>query len=284
MSYEPPNLSPVISNEQSINTNLSSARTKLRSILNYENTNYSSEDGVIPLIRKLGNREVYLEIPEGTNALETGYLDDIIYYDEDGQTFATTWNLFSSYDNVWNLQSTQTSGSSSGDWGGAAWVVGYISNSLGNLYLTDDIEIYLTNESRQMSTGAMGGAMMVFGNHPSTNFKAVYAALDNISPLAGNVGILNNFSTTETTSALRAYSGSYNIINDRANSQIIARVYGSGGNLAVENTFSYSTLGVNKKTQVSLAIFSVDSYKQLNRSNNSGIYNYLKIYGPKRGI
>lgn len=282
MSYTAPDLDNILNNEQSINSNLSSARTKLRCILNHEDTSYSSSDGVIPLIRKLGKREVYLEIPNKTNALETGYLDDIIYYDQDGETFSTTWNLFSNYSKTWNLRSTQTSGSSTGDWGGSVWVIGYISNSLGNLYLMDDIEIYLTNESRQMSTGAMGGAMMVFGNHPSTNFKAVYAALSNSNPLSGNVGILDNFSGVGMEEALGAYSGSYNIINDRANSQIIARVYASNGNLAIEDTFSYSDLGVNKKTQVSLAIFSLENYKQLNRSNNSAIYNYLKIYGPKR--
>lgn len=284
MSYTPPDLSTVLTNEQSLNSNISSAQTKLRSILNHEDKSYSSSDGVIPLIRKLGSREVYLEIPEGTNALETGYLDDIIYYDQDGETFSTKWNLFNSYFKTWNLQSTQTSGSSTGGWGGNVWVIGYISNSQGNLYLNDDIEIYLSNDSRQTSTNAMGGVMMVFGNHPSSNFKAVYAALRNSNPLSAEVGVLNNFSGSGSTQALGDYSGSYNIVNDRANSQIIARVYKSNGTLSYEDTFSYSTLGVNKKTQVSFAIFSLDSYKQINRSNNCLIYNYLKIYGHKRSV
>lgn len=284
MSYTAPDLDTILNNEQLINGNLLSARTKLRSILNHENTSHSTSDGVIPLIRKLGKREVYLEIPKRVNALETGYLDDIIYYDQEGESFSTAWELFDDYSNIWNLQSTQITGSSAGDWGGNVWVIGYLSNSLGNLYLMEDIEIYLTNDSRQMSTGAMGGVMMVFGDHPSNNFKAVYAALSNTNPLSGNVGTLNNFSGIGTQNALGDYSGSYNIINDRANSQIIARVYADSGNLAIEDTFSYSSLGVNKKTQVSLAIFTLDRYKQLNRTNNSLIYNYLKIYGPKRGI
>ena len=284
MSYTALDLSTVKSNEQSINTTLFHAQTKLRSILNYENTSYSSNEGIIPLIRKLGKREIYLEVPKGTNALETGYLDDIIYYDADGETFTAKWNLFRSSDKTWNLQSTQTSGSSTGAWGGDVWFIGYISNSLGNLYLSDDIEIYLTNSSRQMSTGGMGGAMIVFGNHPSSNFKAVYAGFNNISPISGNVGVLDNFTATGTANALGGYSGSYNIINDRANSQIIARVYNSSGNLSIENTFSYSSLGVNKKTQVSFAIFTLDKYKQLNRNNNGLIYEYLKIYGPKRSV
>lgn len=284
MSYTSPDLSTVLTNEQSLNSNLSSAQTKLRSILNHEDKSYSSSDGIIPLIRKLGGREVYLEIPEGVNALETGYLDDIIYYDQDDDTFTAKWNLFRSYDKTWNLQYTQTSGSSTGGWGGNTWVIGYISNSLGNLYLADDIEIYLTNDSRQMPTGAMGGAMMVFGNHPSSNFKAVYAALTNSSPLGAEVGVLNNFSGSGSVENLGDYSGSYNIVNDRANSQIIARVYKSNGTLSHEDSFSYSSLGVNKKTQVSFAIFAVDNYKKLNNVDNALIYNYLKIYGHKRSV
>ena len=284
MSYESPDLNTVLINEESLNENLSSAQIKLRSILNHENTSYSSDEGIIPLIRKLGNREVYLEIPKGTNALETGYLDDIVYHDEDGESFSTSWNLFSSSSKNWNLQSIQLTGSSTGYWGGNLWVIGYISNSLGNLYLTDDIEIYLTNTARQMSTGAIAGAMMVFGNHPSSNFRAVYAGLSNTSPLSGKVGVLRGFSETGTEEALGAYTGSYNIINDRENSQIISRVYASNGRLAIEDTFSYSDLGITNTTQVSFAIFSLENYKKLDQVDNNAIYNYLKIYGPKRSV
>ena len=53
MSYTQPDLSQILQNESTLNTNLTTAQTRLRSILDEEEIGYTSGDGVIPLIRKL---------------------------------------------------------------------------------------------------------------------------------------------------------------------------------------------------------------------------------------
>ena len=53
MSYTQPDLSQILQNESTLNTNLTTAQTRLRSILDKEEIGYTSGDGVIPLIRKL---------------------------------------------------------------------------------------------------------------------------------------------------------------------------------------------------------------------------------------
>ena len=53
MPYTQPDLSEILTNEQTLNTNLTTAQTKLRAILDSEEIGYTQGDGVIPLIRKL---------------------------------------------------------------------------------------------------------------------------------------------------------------------------------------------------------------------------------------
>lgn len=53
MPYNQPDLSEILANEQTLNTNLTLAQTRLRTILNEEEIGYTNGDGVIPLIRKL---------------------------------------------------------------------------------------------------------------------------------------------------------------------------------------------------------------------------------------
>ena len=53
MSYTQPDLSQILQNETTLNNNLTTAQTRLRSILDKEEIGYTSGDGVIPLIRKL---------------------------------------------------------------------------------------------------------------------------------------------------------------------------------------------------------------------------------------
>lgn len=53
MPYTQPDLSQILQNESTLNTNLTTAQTRLRSILDKEEIGYTSGDGVIPLIRKL---------------------------------------------------------------------------------------------------------------------------------------------------------------------------------------------------------------------------------------
>lgn len=53
MPYTQPDLSQILTNEQTLNTNLTTAQTKLRDILDSEEIGYTQGDGVIPLIRKL---------------------------------------------------------------------------------------------------------------------------------------------------------------------------------------------------------------------------------------
>ncbi len=53
MPYTQPDLSEILANEQTLNTNLLTAQTRLRAILDKEEIGYNQGDGVIPLIRKL---------------------------------------------------------------------------------------------------------------------------------------------------------------------------------------------------------------------------------------
>lgn len=53
MPYTQPDLSEILTNEQTLNTNLLTAQTRLRAILDKEEIGYTQGDGVIPLIRKL---------------------------------------------------------------------------------------------------------------------------------------------------------------------------------------------------------------------------------------
>ena len=53
MPYTQPDLSEILANEQTLNTNLVTAQTRLRAILDTEEIGYTQGDGVIPLIRKL---------------------------------------------------------------------------------------------------------------------------------------------------------------------------------------------------------------------------------------
>lgn len=53
MPYTQPDLSEILQNESTLNTNLTTAQLRLRSILDEEEIGYTSGDGVIPLIRKL---------------------------------------------------------------------------------------------------------------------------------------------------------------------------------------------------------------------------------------
>lgn len=66
MSYTQPDLSQILQNESTLNNNLTTAQTRLRSILDKEEIGYTSGDGVIPLIRKLpvpqlGSINIYFE-------------------------------------------------------------------------------------------------------------------------------------------------------------------------------------------------------------------------------
>ena len=53
MTYNPPDLSEVLTNEQEMNTRLTSCKSQLQSILTKEGIEYTSDEGIIPLIRKL---------------------------------------------------------------------------------------------------------------------------------------------------------------------------------------------------------------------------------------
>lgn len=53
MGYTPPNLSQVLTNEQTMNSRLTTCRNDLRAILTKEEIGYTSGDAIIPLIRKL---------------------------------------------------------------------------------------------------------------------------------------------------------------------------------------------------------------------------------------
>lgn len=66
MSYTQQDLSQILQNESTLNNNLTTAQTRLRSILDKEEIGYTSGDGVIPLIRKLpvpqlGSINIYFE-------------------------------------------------------------------------------------------------------------------------------------------------------------------------------------------------------------------------------
>ena len=66
MPYTQPDLSQILQNEMTLNSNLSVAQVRLRSILDKEEIGYTSGDGVIPLIRKLpvpqlGSINIYFE-------------------------------------------------------------------------------------------------------------------------------------------------------------------------------------------------------------------------------
>ena len=53
MTFIPPDLSDVLTNEQAMNSRLTTCRNDLRAILTKEEIGYTEDDGVIPLIRKL---------------------------------------------------------------------------------------------------------------------------------------------------------------------------------------------------------------------------------------
>ena len=53
MPFTPPDLSEILTNEQELNTRLSSCKSELQSILTNEGIGYTAGDGIIPLIRKL---------------------------------------------------------------------------------------------------------------------------------------------------------------------------------------------------------------------------------------
>lgn len=53
MGYTPPDLSEVLTNEQTMNSRLTTCRSELRIILTNEEIGYTSGDAIIPLIRKL---------------------------------------------------------------------------------------------------------------------------------------------------------------------------------------------------------------------------------------
>ncbi|MBE6502407.1 MAG: hypothetical protein E7Z79_08215, partial [Methanobrevibacter thaueri] len=53
MTFTPPDLSEVLTKEQTMNSRLTTSQSNLRSILTKEEIGYTQEDGVIPLIRKL---------------------------------------------------------------------------------------------------------------------------------------------------------------------------------------------------------------------------------------
>ena len=53
MGYTAPDLSQVLTNEQTMNSRLTTCRNDLRTILTNEEIGYTGGDGIIPLIRKL---------------------------------------------------------------------------------------------------------------------------------------------------------------------------------------------------------------------------------------
>ncbi|MBQ2613575.1 MAG: hypothetical protein IJG19_06890 [Methanobrevibacter sp.] len=53
MPFTPPDLSEILTNEQELNTKLNSCKSELQSILTKEGIDYTSSEGIIPLIRKL---------------------------------------------------------------------------------------------------------------------------------------------------------------------------------------------------------------------------------------
>lgn len=53
MPFTPPDLSEILTKEQTLNSRLSSCKSELQSILTDEEIGYTSGDGIIPLIRKL---------------------------------------------------------------------------------------------------------------------------------------------------------------------------------------------------------------------------------------
>lgn len=53
MTFTPPDLSEVLTNEQTMNSRLTTCRNDLRTILTNEEIDYTEGDGIIPLIRKL---------------------------------------------------------------------------------------------------------------------------------------------------------------------------------------------------------------------------------------
>ena len=53
MTFTPPDLSEVLTKEQTMNSRLTTCQSNLRSILTKEEIGYTQGDGVIPLIRKL---------------------------------------------------------------------------------------------------------------------------------------------------------------------------------------------------------------------------------------
>lgn len=53
MTYTAPDLSEILTNEQTLNTRLSACKSELQTILTNEEIGYTAGDGIIPLIRKL---------------------------------------------------------------------------------------------------------------------------------------------------------------------------------------------------------------------------------------
>ena len=53
MTFTPPDLSEILTNEQTLNSRLTSMQSDLRDISDDNSISYSQNDGVIPLIRKL---------------------------------------------------------------------------------------------------------------------------------------------------------------------------------------------------------------------------------------
>lgn len=77
MSYTPPDLSEVLTNEQTMNSRLTTCRNNLRTILTKEEIGYTEGDGIIPLIRKLpvpelASMTMTLNNPFSTGASVTG--------------------------------------------------------------------------------------------------------------------------------------------------------------------------------------------------------------------
>ena len=82
MSYTQPDLSQILQNESTLNNNLTTAQTRLRSILDKEEIGYTSGDGIIPLI--------FSEIDE--NTLEYNEKPFFIHF---GETFTDVENILS---------------------------------------------------------------------------------------------------------------------------------------------------------------------------------------------
>ena len=138
MTFTPPDLSDVLTNEQAMNSRLTTCRNDLRAILTKEEIGYTEGDGVIPLIRKLPVpvlANVNVNIP---NKFSTG--QNISAYisatDTKGEPMANaTLNIYRIDSNQWNSANPVSLGTVTTDSNGQATVSVPMPNDKGYFYV-----------------------------------------------------------------------------------------------------------------------------------------------------